>query len=72
MLGRDPQHLAERPVATAMRDTAIPVSALSNPTRGHKEELISQLKTRGFGLLKLDIDERAEAIEEGLAEAAQL
>ena len=55
-----------------MRDTAIPVSALSNPTRGHKEELINQLKTRGFGLLKLDIDERAEAIEEGLAEAAQL
>jgi len=55
-----------------MRDTAIPVSALSSATRGYKEELLRQLRARGFGLLELDIEERAEAIEQGLAEASQL
>lgn len=50
----------------------IPVSAISQPESRSKNELITQLRQRGFGLLELDIEERVAAVERGLNEAAQL
>ena len=65
-----------KPDHLALNHNPIPVSALGS-SEGQiraelRGELISQLTQRGFGVLELDIDERAEALARGLSEAAQL
>lgn len=50
----------------------IPISALKRGDESYQTQLITQLKQRGFALLQIDLKDRADAIKQGLLEAAQL